>query len=40
MPLELTANAAHYATIILTEEHEERPKQPGPIVLSGNFKLG
>jgi hypothetical protein len=36
----LPANAAHYATIILTEEHEERPKQPGPIVLSGNFKLG
>jgi hypothetical protein len=36
----LPTNAAHYATIILTEEHEERPKQPGPIVLSGNFKLG
>ena len=36
----LPANAAHYATIILTEEHEERPKQPGPIVLSGAFKLG
>jgi len=35
----LPANAAHYATIILTEEHEERPKQPGPIVLSGAFKL-
>ena len=35
----LPANAAHYATIILTEEHEERPKQPGPIVLSGPFKL-
>lgn len=36
----LPANAAHYATIILTEEHEEQPKQPGPIVLSGTFKLG
>ena len=36
----LPTNAAHYATIILTEEHEERPKQPGPIVLSGSFKLG
>jgi hypothetical protein len=36
----LPTNAAHYATIILTEEHEERPKQPGPIVLSGPFKLG
>jgi hypothetical protein len=36
----LPANAAHYATIILTEEHEEHPKQPGPIVLSGSFKLG
>jgi hypothetical protein len=36
----LPTNAAHYATIILTEEHEERPKQPGPIVLSGAFKLG
>jgi hypothetical protein len=36
----LPSNAAHYATIILTEEHEERPKQPGPIVLSGTFKLG
>ena len=35
----LPANAAHYATMILTEEHEERPKQPGPIVLSGPFKL-
>jgi hypothetical protein len=36
----LPQNAAHYATIILTEEHEERPTQPGPIVLSGAFKLG
>ncbi len=36
----LPSNAAHFATIILTEEHEERPKQPGPIVLSGAFKLG
>ncbi len=36
----LPRNAAHYATIILTEEHEERPTQPGPIVLSGPFKLG
>jgi hypothetical protein len=36
----LPRNAAHYATIILTEEHEEKPKQPGPIVLSGSFKLG
>jgi hypothetical protein len=36
----LPRNAAHYATIILTEEHEEHPTQPGPIVLSGPFKLG
>ncbi len=36
----LPTNASHYATIILTEEHEEKPKQPGPIVLSGPFKLG
>jgi hypothetical protein len=36
----LPTNAARYATIILTEEHEESPKQPGPIVLSGAFKLG
>jgi hypothetical protein len=36
----LPTNAAHYATIILTEEHEAQPKQPGPIVLSGAFKLG
>jgi hypothetical protein len=36
----LPSNAAHYATIILTEEHEEKPKQPGPIVLSGPFRLG
>ena len=36
----LPTNASHYATIILTEEHEEQPKQPGPIVLSGTFKLG
>jgi hypothetical protein len=35
----LPVNAAHYATIILTEQHEEQPKQPGPIVLSGPFKL-
>lgn len=35
----LPRNAARYATIILTEEHEERPTQPGPIVLSGPFKL-
>ncbi len=35
----LPANATHYATIILTEQHETRPKQPGPIVLSGPFKL-
>ena len=35
----LPANAAHYGTIILTEEHSEQPRQPGPIVLSGAFKL-
>jgi hypothetical protein len=36
----LPATAAHYATIILTEERTEKPKEPGPIVLSGTFKLG
>jgi hypothetical protein len=35
----LPANAAHYGTIILTEEHSEQPRQPGQIVLSGAFKL-
>ncbi len=35
----LPANAAHYGTIVLTEEHSEQPHQPGPIVLSGAFKL-
>jgi hypothetical protein len=35
----LPPDAARYATIVLTEEHAERPKQPGPIVLSGPFKL-
>jgi hypothetical protein len=36
----LPANASHYGTIILTEEHSEKPTQPGPIVLSGTFKVG
>jgi hypothetical protein len=35
----LPPNASHYATIILTEQHEERPTQPGPIVLHGELKL-
>jgi hypothetical protein len=35
----LPANASHYNTIVLTEEHSTQPKQPGPIVLSGTFKL-
>jgi hypothetical protein len=35
----LPANAGHYSTIILTEERSEQPSQPGPIVLSGAFKL-
>jgi hypothetical protein len=35
----LPADAGRYATIVLTEETEERPKHPGPIVLSGPFKL-
>jgi hypothetical protein len=35
----LPANAAHYATIVLTEERTAQPKEPGPIVLSGAFKL-
>jgi hypothetical protein len=34
----LPADATRYATFVLTEEHEQRPKQPGPIVLSGPFK--
>ena len=36
----LPANASHYGTIVLTEEHAEKPTQPGPIVLSGAFKVG
>lgn len=36
----LPSNASHYASIVLTEQHEERPTQPGPIVLSGQLKLG
>ncbi len=36
----LPANASHYGTIVLTEEHSEKPAQPGPIVLSGTFKVG
>ncbi len=36
----LPANASHYGTIVLTEERSERPTQPGPIVLSGAFKVG
>ncbi len=35
----LPPNASHFASIILTEQHEERPTQPGPIVLNGTFKL-
>ncbi|HXB65805.1 MAG TPA: hypothetical protein VNV42_13125 [Solirubrobacteraceae bacterium] len=35
----LPPNASHYASIILTEQHEERPTQPGPIVLNGALKL-
>jgi hypothetical protein len=35
----LPSNAASYNTIVLTEEHSTQPKQPGPIVLSGAFKL-
>ncbi len=36
----LPANASHYGTIVLTEEHSEKPTQPGPTVLSGTFKVG
>ena len=36
----LPANASHYGTIVLTEERSEKPTQPGPIVLSGTFKVG
>jgi hypothetical protein len=35
----LPANAAHYSTIVLTEERSVQPSKPGPIVLSGAFKL-
>lgn len=35
----LPANAARYGTIVLTEEHSQQPRQPGPIVLSGAFKM-
>jgi len=35
----LPPNASRYATIVLTEERQTRPKQPGPIVLSGPFRL-
>jgi hypothetical protein len=36
----LPSNASRYHKIILTEEHSEKPTQPGPIVLSGAFKVG
>jgi hypothetical protein len=36
----LPTNASRYGTIVLTEEHSEKPTQPGPIVLSGTFKVG
>ncbi len=36
----LPANASHYSTIVLTEESSEKPARPGPIVLSGAFKVG
>lgn len=35
----LPPDASRYASIILTEQHEEKPTQPGPIVLSGQLKL-
>jgi hypothetical protein len=35
----LPENAARYSKIILTEEHSQKPTQPGTIVLSGTFKL-
>jgi hypothetical protein len=35
----LPPDASRYATIVLTEQREEKPTQPGPIVLSGQFKL-
>jgi hypothetical protein len=36
----LPTDASRYHKIILTEEHSEKPTQPGPIVLSGAFKVG
>ena len=36
----LPANAGRYHQILLTRETSERPTHPGPIVLSGSFKLG
>jgi hypothetical protein len=35
----LPANAGEYHEILLTRETNERPSQPGPIVLSGAFAL-
>ncbi len=35
----LPANAGQYHQILLTRETSERPTRPGPIVLSGPFKL-
>jgi Sigma-70, region 4 len=36
----LPTNAGSYHKILLTEEHSEKPTHPGPIVLSGAFKVG
>ena len=35
----LPANAASYHKMLLTRETSDRPSHPGPIVLSGPFKL-
>jgi Sigma-70, region 4 len=36
----LPSNAGDYRRMIVTRETSERPSHPGPIVLSGTFKLG
>ncbi len=36
----LPADASRFHKIILTEERSEKPTRPGPIVLSGAFKVG
>ena len=36
----LPTNAAAFSKMIVTRETSTRPPSPGPIILSGAFKLG